>query len=89
MDGTLRGGSIKLSHETIGGLLSLESAYGLLRRLRLRCDAIRSRLIQVARAPPPQSATEDVFESTLQHLLAVCGREDPVGQFQLRFQTTL
>lgn len=70
-------------------MLSLESAYGLLRRIRLRSDAIRTRLVQVARAPPPASATEDAFESTLQHLLAVCGQEDPVGQFQLRFQTAL
>jgi hypothetical protein len=78
------GNSIKAAHEKLPTLLSLESAYASIRRIRLRTHQLRAKLTSKSRAPP--GLLTGTLQWTIEHLRHVCGEKDPVGQYQLMFQ---
>ena len=62
----LGGASIKAAAETLRLPFSLEAVYGIVRRLRLRLDALRSLLCR--ERPAPTSSQTDPLHQTLEHL---------------------
>jgi hypothetical protein len=84
----LAGAPLKAAAESLRLPFSLEAAYGIVRRLRRRLDAVRSWLCR--EQPPPASRQTDPLRQTLEHLQtlfqsAACA----LAAYQQHFQQAL
>jgi hypothetical protein len=81
------GATLKAAAESLRAPWAMETFYRLIRRLRHRLDAVRSRLWR-ERSPPAGGGTDPLWQ-TFEHLRVIAGTDDAVVAFQLRFQQPL
>lgn len=86
----LKGKAVKAAVESLRVPFALETFYSLLRRLRLRLTFVRPLLS--GRESVPAGQERDPLLQTVRHLQALFKAEvcdDPLSEFQLRFDTAL
>lgn len=88
LDRLHKGGSVKAAVAALRLPFALESIYHLMRRIRHRLAAIRSRLCREQQPPP--SSQSDPLHQTVEHLRSLFpGSACPCAEFQLHFQHPL